>query len=285
MQARLFPRVFLDNPLAVASVNGVPLTEQGRRLSSRKGSAPVFEGLLPTGGLVYTEQKPARLTSRQLEPMRLCYNELADLRDSIAERGVALRETIRKMPGGMSDAQAKEVDSAVARLYAQHQTLAKAQEVVIRETANTVAVNNMLLGGWGGDPTTALISPFNSFDLGIVGMVSSNVRDAFVDSHIQGTSVLNDAFRGKVLSSYGGRVMAEHGLIYGLGEELVEDSILKKKKQSIANILPQPTSKIVANAIAGTGSKMKRDAVECVLLSNEDVLKTVLDVMNETIKV
>ena len=293
LEARLLPRMFIDNPLAIASINGVPLTEEGRQLARDKYSTSIFEGVPPMNGLL--SQKSA-LTHEHLEPLRASWNELVTLRNKISATGTAIRDHMEK---NKTDNDHPEAKKTVDNLLSQYNTLTKALEVVAQETTKMIAASDMMFGGSGGDPATALICSVKPESLGILGAISSPIRTgvgAFVDSISRGISALNDAFRNRlVLSSSGGRVQSEHGLTYGAGEELIRDhdSIAGKlartapasdepnwRQAAIRNILPPDNTcaaSLMTDAIIGiNGNEMKRQSIELILLSNEALLDNLM---------
>nr|BDV49826.1 MAG: wsv360-like protein [Penaeus semisulcatus pemonivirus] len=298
LQARLLPRMFVDNPLSMASVNGVPLTDQGRQLSMEKGRTLAFDGILSVGGILKSAD------DERLAPLRASWNQLVNLRNKLSAAGSTIRDQLATSVG------IKDAEATISKLYNQFRILEKGLDVIAQEAAKTIAVSDMLLGGSGGDPSTALMCPVNPESLGILGAIGSLVRTGtslFAESRTRGITALHNTFRNKlVLNSAGGRVLAEHGLIYGLGEELIgdSDSIAGKLARNVGQgedgtssdrsrwrlatihkILPPPsmgTASFVSRSIAGsnlTGYDMKRNAIEKLLLSREDILNNVVRAM------
>nr|BDT61801.1 MAG: wsv360-like protein [Penaeus monodon endogenous nimavirus] len=301
LQARLLPRMFVDNPLSMAAVNGVPLTDQGRQLAMEKGKTIAFDGVLSVGGILTSSD------DERLAPLRASWNQLVNLRNKLSAAGSAIRNQLATSAG------MKDAETTVSKLYDQFRILEKGLDVIAQEAAKTIAVSDMLLGGSGGDPSTALMCPVKPESLGILGVIGSPLRTGtslFADSRAQGITALRNTFRNRlVLNSAGGRVLAEHGLIYGLGEELIgdSDSIAGKLARNagrekdgtgndrshwriatINKILPSPrvgTASFISRNIAGsnlTGYDMKRDAIERLLLSREDILNNVVRAMAST---
>nr|BDT63071.1 MAG: wsv360-like protein [Trachysalambria curvirostris nimavirus] len=231
LHARVFPAFLAGNPLASASVNGVPVTYDGFQLAEEKrkkaaGITYSFEafgsGCIGTGALRAAAN--SRLVS-DLEPLRKGWEEIIKLQGVFSKAAADLKKSLDDNRtighGRMSDQAAQITD----RIHTHYMVLKQCREILQQQTSLMVATSDMVTGGYAGDPSAALVNPVRGETLGLIGAISAPIRGLGHLLNTDGVAAVNAAIRNKLtLSTSYGRLIPEHGVVYRSSDELLTDA-------------------------------------------------------------
>nr|GAV93129.1 capsid protein [Chionoecetes opilio bacilliform virus] len=203
------------NPLASASVNGVPITTEGLALSEEKhkwaagisNESEIFgAGCIGSGAIKAAAE--SRLAS-DLEPSRKGWIEVVKLQHNISAAATHIENTIKK-----SNKQniSKPMADAVTKIHEQYQVIKECKKVLQTHTSMLVATSDLITGGYAGNPSTAMVSPIRPEMLGIIGALSTTSIGFGVMMGRKEIDSVNSALLGSLtLSSSGGKFIPEHG--------------------------------------------------------------------------
>ena len=232
LQGRLLPSFLVFNPAGAASVNGVPIAREGELLAAMKrekaagvgeGDAEEFgKGMLSEGALRAVGDKAI---SSELKPLKESWEEIVKLQAVFSKTADSIYKGIKnktvKNPESVSD--------IVMTLKENYNTLKDVKNFIRDMSARIIASSDLITGGYGGDPTQALIAPYKSEQTGVIGAISAGIQmgiGSLISTNSRGIEELRTAMEEKItLSSKQGREMPEHGGIrYDTGEELITDA-------------------------------------------------------------
>nr|BDT63167.1 MAG: wsv360-like protein [Hemigrapsus takanoi nimavirus]GBG35368.1 wsv360-like protein [Hemigrapsus takanoi nimavirus] len=232
LQGRLLPSFLIFNPTGAASVNGVPITREGELLAAMKrekaagvgeGDAEEFgKGMLSEGALRAVGDKAI---SSELKPLKESWDRIVKLQAVLSRTASSIYKSINneniKNP--------KSVNDIVTTMKGDYNTLNNIKSAIRDIAARHIASSDLITGGYGGDPTQALIAPYKSEQTGVIGAISAGIQmgiGSLIATNSRGIEELRTAMEEQItLSSKQGREMPEHGGIrYDTGEELITDA-------------------------------------------------------------
>ena len=308
LHAKILPTFMISNPLASASVNGVPITYEGFVLAEQKRmkaadistttNSNVFgSGCIGSGALRAAAN--SRLTS-DLEPLRKGWESVIKLQATFAKAAAHLKDAIEKS----SDNPTPETVEVINKLHKNHQSLEECRTILQNQTSLLVATSDLVTGGYAGDPSAAMVAPVRLETMGIIGALSAPIRGLGHLLKRDGVAAVNAAIREKLnLSSSNGRLIPEHGVVHKSSAELLIDadsiyrlySIDEDKASEDGNLDKIMTAiglgrkgegntvsvaKYVSNLLSppeygNQRNLAKRRAIVHILLSNPDLMKNV----------
>ena len=234
LRGKLLPNFIASNPLGAASVNGIPITPEGEYLATLKRNktagislSPVHEDDNEFGKGVVSEAAIRSLggkLSSELKPLKEVWDKILKLQATLSKTAVAIRDGINnktiKNPGNAT--------AIVRLLYKDFDILRKCKNLIRDTTSRLVATSDLMTGGFGGDHTVAMVSPYKTEQFGVIGALSSGVQmgiGSLISTRSKGIEALRTATKEQItLNSGRGKCMPEHGnLSYDLGDELLTD--------------------------------------------------------------
>ena len=271
LQGRLLPSFFVFNPTGAASVNGVPITREGELLAAMKrekaagvgeGDAEEFgKGMLSEGALRAVGDKAI---SSELKPLKESWDKIVQLEAVFSKTARSISESINnntiKNPESVSD--------IVTTLKKNYNTLNDVKNCIRDTSARIIACSDLITGGYGGDATQALIAPYKSEQMGVIGAISAGSQMGIgnlLATNSRGIEELRIAMEKQItLSSKQGREMPEHGGIrYDTGEELITDadSLFRGLTNKTAHTTPL-LHRVIDTIVRGleNGDRMRRRA-------------------------
>nr|BDV50172.1 MAG: wsv360-like protein [Chiromantes dehaani nimavirus] len=230
LHASSLPAFMISNPLASASVNGVPVTYEGFLLAEQKRkkaagisttNPDIFgSGCIGSGALRAAAN--SRLTS-DLEPLRKGWENVIKLRATFSRAATNLKDAIEK--SGKKITPGTETAEVINKLYKNFHTLNQCKEILQNQTSLLVATSDLVTGGYAGDPSVAMVAPVRPETMGIIGALSAPVRGLGHLLRRDGVAAVNAAIREKLnLSSSNGRLIPEHGVVHKSSTELLTDA-------------------------------------------------------------
>nr|AKS10599.1 wsv360-like protein [Metopaulias depressus WSSV-like virus] len=228
LHARILPAFMISNPLASASVNGVPVTYEGFLLAEQKRkkaagisttNCEVFgSGCIGSGALKAAAN--SRLTS-DLEPLRKGWENVIKLQATFSKAAANIRNAVEKSRNKITP----ETTEVVNKLHKNYQTLNQCREILQNQTSLLVATSDLVTGGYAGDPSVAMVAPVRPETTGIIGALSAPVRGLGHLLRREGVAAVNAAILEKLnLSSSNGRLIPEHGVVHKSSTELLTDA-------------------------------------------------------------
>ena len=291
LHARILPAFMINNPLASASVNGVPITYEGFLLAEEKRKKAA--GISTSNSNIFGSgciglRAVASLTS-DLEPLRRGWETVIGLQDTFSKAAANLKEMIKTRGGRITP----ETIKITERLHNNFSILKHCREILQNQISLLIATSDLVTGGYAGDPSVAMVAPVRPETMGIVGAISAPVRGLGHLLSRDGISAVNASIREKLhLSSSNGRFLPEHGVVHKSHTDLLSDadSIYRlydcestHKNDNLLNklksILGIGGEKHVSTVPPYENQKdfAKREAVIHLLVSNPNLMENVLN--------
>ena len=230
LHARALPVFLLNNPLAAAAVNGIPVTLDGLSLveekrrkaagivssSSSSVGGGLGDGCIGTGALRAAAN--SRLVS-DLEPLREGWENIIKLQNIFSK---AASELKRQMSGNTRIT--SETGRVVDKLHANFKAMAECREILQNQAAILVATSDLVTGGYAGDPSVAMVAPVHPETTGLIGAISSPIKGLGHLLKREGVAAVTASIRQKLnLSTSNGRTPPEHGVVQKSAQELRTD--------------------------------------------------------------
>nr|BDT63580.1 MAG: wsv360-like protein [Pasiphaea japonica whispovirus] len=229
MKARALPTFFLNNPIAAASVNGVPITLEGNALSEEKrrkalGFIPGNEKRTFGAGYIGTGALRAAANSRlvsDLEPIKKGWTEIISLQTIFSQAAVELSKILK--PNENKNVPT-DTQVMISKLYNNYKTLTECRDILQNQAALLVATSDLVTGGYGGDPSIAMVSPVRPESTGLIGAISSPIRGIGHLLKRNGVAAVTAAIRQKLnLPTSNGTTLPEHRMVHKSSQDLLLD--------------------------------------------------------------
>ena len=227
LHARVLPAFIVSNPLASASVNGVPITFEGFLLAEEKRkkaagislTGDVFgSGCIGSGAL--RAAASSRLTS-DLEPLRKGWENVIKLQGIFSKAAASLRNAMDSSSKNITP----DATAVALKLHNNYKKLKECREILQNQTSLLVATSDLVTGGYAGDPSAAMVAPVRPETTGLIGAISAPVRGLGHLLKRDGVAAVNAALRERLsLPSSYGRLIPEHGVVHKSSNELLTDA-------------------------------------------------------------
>nr|BDT62662.1 MAG: wsv360-like protein [Metapenaeus ensis nimavirus] len=225
MPAKAFTSFLVNHPLASASVNGVPITQEGFLLAEEKrkraagitGGPDIFgSGCIGMGAL--NAMSNSRLM-KDLEPLRKGWEEIIKLQEIFRKAATNLVKGL----GGNHKVDT-HTDQITSKLYNNHKTLKECKKILQEQTSLLVTSIDMLTGGYAGDLTVALVNPVREESMGPIGAISAGTRGlGHLLKRDNIAAIVTDIKQRLTLPTSGGRLIPEHNVVFKSSDDLLTD--------------------------------------------------------------
>lgn len=235
LHVKALPVFMLNNPLAAAAVNGIPITLEGLKLveekrrraagitspSNNSSTPKLGDGCIGTGALRAAAN--SKLVT-DLQPLREGWESIIKLQNVFSKAASELkRQAISANPANRT--MAKETENVASKLLANLEIVLQYREILQNQAAILVATSDLVTGGYAGDPSAAMVSPVHPETTGIVGAISSPVKGLGHLLNREGVAAVNASIRQKLnLTTSNGRTLPEHGVVHKSSKELLTDA-------------------------------------------------------------